>query len=191
MVYLKEAKLNDKIKAYEWLYFSDFSPFLNELVGYSPETIPSFHEFEEDYKDFYFNDSSPEKGRGYLIIEEENEKEEIGFISYTSFCLVEGVAELDIWLKSLDYTGKGYGTDALGILSQKLLKSTFHTLIIRPCAKNIRAIKSYKKIGFVESVFEPEKYYLNDYIEKYAPGDCKNGETMFLILKRDSNKNKV
>ncbi len=165
-----------------------FSPFLNELTGYSPDTIPAFQEFKDDYEDFFFNDSSPEKGRAYIIILKENDEEkEIGFISYTGFGLMEGVAELDIWLKSLDYTGKGYGTSALKILSSELLKKIFDTLIIRPCAKNIRAIKSYKKIGFVESVFEPEKYYRQEHIEEYAPGDCKDGKDVFMVLK----KNKV
>ncbi len=185
MIYLKEAGLEDRKKAYEWLHLSDFSPFLNELLGYSPETIPTFQEFKDDYEDFFFNDSSPEKGRAYMIMLKENDEEdEIGFISYTGFGLVEGTAELDIWLKSLNYTGKGYGTSALKILCSKLLKNGFHTLIIRPCAKNIRAIKSYKKIGFVESVFKPEKYYKKEYIDIYAPGDCKNGEDVFMMLKK-------
>lgn len=183
MIYLKEAILDDRKKAYEWLHYSDFSPFLNELMGYSPETIPTLSEFEKDYKNFYFNDSNPEKGRAYIIMLKENDNdEEIGFISYTGLGLVEGIAELDIWLKSLDYTGKGYGTSALKILSQKLLKSGFHTLIIRPCAKNIRAVKSYKKIGFVEYIFEPEKYYITEFIEEYAPGDCKDGDDVFMVL---------
>lgn len=184
MIYLKEAGLQDREKIYKWLYFSDFSPFLNELQGYSNDNIPSFREFKKDYEDFFFDNSSPEKGRGYLIILKENDKEdEIGFISYTAFGLVEGTAEMDIWLKSIDYTGKGNGTSALNILSDGLLDKGFHTLIIRPCAKNIRAILSYKKVGFVESDFEPEKYYKKDYIDEYAPEDCKDGEDVFMVLK--------
>lgn len=184
MIYLKEAGLQDRKKIYTWLYFSDFSPFLNELQGYAHDSIPSFQEFKEDYEDFFFDNSSPEKGRGYLIILKEDEEQEIGFISYTSFHLMEGIAEIDIWLKSLDYTGKGYGTSALKILTYKLLSERFHTLIIRPCVKNIRAITSYKKAGFVESVFEPEKYYNKEYIDAYAPGDCKDGEDVFMVLKK-------
>lgn len=190
MIYLKEASLEDREKVYEWLYFSDFSPFLNELQGYSSGNIPPFSEFEKDYEDFFFNDLNPGKGRAYLIIQKDDHEEEIGFISYTALGLVENTAELDIWLKSLDYTGKGYGTSALKILSQKLLKNGFETLIIRPCAKNIRAVKSYKKIGFQESVFEPEKYYMKEYIEEYAPGDCKDGNDVFLVLRKNKGYKK-
>jgi RimJ/RimL family protein N-acetyltransferase len=181
MIYLKEAVLQNRKKIYDWLYFSDFSSFLNELQ--SSSQIPSPPEFKEDYEDFFFESSNPEKGQGYIIIINEDEEEEIGFISYTSFHLMNGIAELDIWLKSLNYTGKGYGTSALKNLSEKLFNEGFHTLIIRPCAKNIRAVNSYKKAGFVESVFEPEKYYKKEYIDKYAPGDCKDGEDIFMVLK--------
>lgn len=184
MIYLKGARPKDRKKVYKWLYHSDFSPFLNKLTGYSPETIHTFQDFKDDYEDFFFNDSSPEKGRAYLIIlNENNEEETIGFISYTGFGLVEGTAELDIWLKSLNYAGKRYGTTALKILSNELLKKRFHTLIIRPCKKNVRAIKSYEKTGFRKSIFEPEKYYKQEFIEEYAPGDCKDGDT-FMIFKK-------
>lgn len=187
MIYLKGTILEDRKKAYEWLHHSDFSPFLNELLGYSPETLPTFQEFKEDYEDFFFSDLSPEKGRAYIIILKDNDEEkEVGFISYTGFGLIEGTAELDIWLKSLDYTGKGYGTSALKSLCSKLMKNGFHTLIIRPCIKNIRAINSYKKVGFVESIFEPEKYYKKEFISEYAQGDCKDGDK-FMILKKKGN----
>jgi len=152
------------------------------LQRYDPDNIPSFQKFKEDYENFFFDNSSPEKGQGYLIILKEGEQE-IGFISYTAFGLVKGTAELDIMLKSLDYTGKGYGTSALISLNKKLLNKVFHTLIIRPCTKNIRVINSYRKAGFVESIFKPEKYYKKEYIDKYASGDCKNGEDVFMVLK--------
>jgi hypothetical protein len=94
MIYLKEAVLQDRKKIYNWLYFSDFSSFLNELQ--SSSQIPSPSEFKEYYEDFFFESSSPEKGQGYIILINEDEEDEIGFISYTSFHLMNGIAELDI-----------------------------------------------------------------------------------------------
>jgi hypothetical protein len=38
MIYLKEATLQDKKKVYEWFYHSDFSPVLNKMQGYPPES---------------------------------------------------------------------------------------------------------------------------------------------------------
>ena len=63
MIEIREAKLEDRRKAYDWLYFSDFSPSIYKLEGYTKETIPSFEEFKADYEDYYFDGSRPEKGR--------------------------------------------------------------------------------------------------------------------------------
>ena len=181
MINLKPADLEDRKKAYQWLYFSDFSSFLKEMD--SSDSISTMQEFEEDYEDFFFDDSYPEKGRAYLIIREEGSVlEEIGFISYTAFHLIRGIAEIDIWLKSLEYTGRGYGREAIKLLTQKLFQEDFKTLIIRPCLKNVRAVNSYKKTGFKETSFKPE-YYKREYIHEFAAGDCKDGEDMFMELK--------
>lgn len=185
MIYLKKAELEDRRKAYNWLYFSDFSSFLNELQVDDSEGIPTMQEFEEDYGDFFFQDSHPEKGRAYLIIlKEAGDLEEIGFITYTAFHLKEGIAEIDIWLKSLEFAGKGYGTEAVKILTREVFqKKGFDTIIIRPCAKNVRAVKSYKKAGFKENNFKPE-YYIKEFIHQLGPGNCKNGQDIFMVLKK-------
>ena len=44
------------------------------------------------------------------------------------------------------------------------------------------AISSYKKADFVESDFNPQKYYKREFVTKYGPGDCKEGD-MFMKLK--------
>ncbi len=183
MIYLKKAELQDRKKVYDWLYHSDFSPELNKMQGYPPDRPPGFDEFKEDYEDFYFEDFSPEKGRAYLIVlKKDGTKENIGFISYTAIHLKKGMAEIDIWLKSLKYTGKGYGTVAVKLLSHKLFNEGLHTLIIRPCLKNTRAIRSYKKSGFQEEPFIPENYFKTEYMDD-TEGDCGPGGDLFLVKK--------
>lgn len=196
MIYLKKATLKDRKKAYEWLYYSDYASSLVEITGSSD--VPSFEEFCEDYENYFFCNSSPEKGRAYLIIlkngslsngslsngSKKNESyEEIGFISYTAFHLLGGIAELDIWLKSLKFMGKGYGTSALKILSEKLFENGFQTVIIRPSVKNTRAIRSYGKAGFEKADLVPEKFYRDEYIHKYASGDFGLGGDVFMVKK--------
>lgn len=183
MIYLTEAKLNDREKAYKWLYHSDFSPALNEMQGYPPENPPELAEFEKDYEDFYFEDSGLEKGQLYTVMLKGNDKE-IGFISYTSYHLKKGIAEVDIWLKSLKYTGKGCGTAAVKLLSDNLFNKGIHTIIIRPCLKNARAINSYKKAGFQKESFIPENFYKKEY-EKFIEGDCGPGGDLFLVKRAD------
>nr|WP_279383441.1 GNAT family N-acetyltransferase [Methanobacterium formicicum] len=66
----------------------------------------------------FFNGSHPEKGRCYVIVCTNNGKEEdIGIISYTSFHLRDKITEFDIWLKGNHYTGHGFGTKAIQILT--------------------------------------------------------------------------
>lgn len=183
MIYLEKAQLKDRKKIYQWLYYSDYSPFLNKLLFKTSDDITTYEQFEEDYEDYYFEGTDPEKGRGYLVIlEEDGKKEEIGFISYGTFHLREGIVELDIWLKSNEYTGKGYGTEAVKILSLMLLDECYNILIMRPCAKNQRAVNSYKKAGFKATNFKPE-YYKEEFLDELAPGDGLNGEDVFMELK--------
>lgn len=184
MIYLKKAIVSDRKKAYKWLHYSDFSPFLNGLLAETSEGIPTLDDFEEDYEDFYFQDYSPQKGRAYMIMLETDDLiEEIGFISYTAIHLKEGIAELDIWLKGNRYTGKGYGTEAVKILSRKLLEGNFNILFMRPCTSNRRAVKSYNKAGFKKTDFKPE-YYKEEYLDELGPGDCLNGDDVFLVFKK-------
>ncbi|MCE5214803.1 MAG: GNAT family N-acetyltransferase [Methanobacterium sp.] len=184
-IHLKPARFEDRKKAYEWLYFSDFSSYLNELTAETSEgAVPTLSQFKEDYAFFFFDGSRPEKGRAYLIIlEDPNFKEEIGFITYTAFHLRDGIAEIDIWLKSLEYAGKGYGTEALKILTHELFKEKYNTIIIRPCLENVRAVNSYKKAGFKVTNFQSD-YYKKEYLHQFAAGDCKNGEDLFMVLKK-------
>ncbi len=118
-----------------------------------------------------------------MILEEDELKEEIGFISYVAVHLKEGIVELDIWLKSNEYTGKGHGTEAVKILSGKLMDKGFKILIMRPCAKNERAVNSYKKAGFKATSFKPE-YYREEFLDELGPGDCLNSEDVFMELQK-------
>lgn len=183
MIELREAIIEDRKKAYQWLYYSDFSKFLNRLEGLTGETIPSYEKFKEDYQDYYFNGSHPEKGRCYIIVSTKNGKrEDIGIISYTSFHLLEKITEFDIWLKSLAYTGHGYGTQAILKLVKIVKGRSYAKIIIRPSKHNQMAIKSYKKAGFVEKELKPWEYYREGYVDKFSEGDYGPGGDVFMVL---------
>lgn len=183
MIELRIATFEDRSKAYDWLYHSDFSPFLYKLEGYTEETLPSYDNFKADYEDYYFNGSQPEKGRCFIIVRKDNEKQEdIGVISYTSVHLLDKITEFDIWLKSLRYTGHGYGTQALMKLSGIVKDMGYEKVIISPSKHNIRAFKSYRKVGFQEKKFNPRDYYRAEYIEDLAEGDYGPGGDIFMEL---------
>jgi RimJ/RimL family protein N-acetyltransferase len=157
LIDLKESRLEDKIKAYEWLYFSDFPPNSAPYIRVT-ENKPSLEEFSENFKDQIFSGISPEKGRAFLITIKST-GEEIGFISYDSRHFLEGIAELDLWMKSTSYTGQGYGPAALSILSQQLFHKGFKKLITYTTNDNEHAIKAYKKAGFANSGSNSKEFF--------------------------------
>lgn len=183
MIELRKATINDRRKAYRWLYFSDFSDFLNQLQGYTSDNLPSYGEFKSDYDDYFFNGSQEEKGRCYIIVSRKNGKtEDIGIISYTSFHLLDKITEFDIWLKGSSYTGHGYGTKAILKLASTIKDMGYDKVIMRPSKHNKMAIKSYKKAGFVIEELEPSIYYLPEYVDEFADGDCGPCGDVFMVL---------
>ena len=75
--------------------------------NYSENPILTYEEFcDRGYDEYYFMGSKPEGGRGFLIV---NNREPIGFISYSCFHLKPSIAELDIWMNCEDNCGKGFG----------------------------------------------------------------------------------
>jgi RimJ/RimL family protein N-acetyltransferase len=182
---IRKARIRDRKMTYNWLYYSDFSDYLNDLGGISKEAIPSYEYYKkEEYMDFYFDDSQPDKGRAYIIVCKKNGKiEDIGIISYTSFHLLDKITEFDIWLKKLSLTGQGYGTKALLRLVETVRDLGYEKVIIRPSKHNKRAIKSYQKAGFIQEELEPKNYYLSEYLPKYSDGDYESGGDVFMVLK--------
>jgi len=127
--------------------------------------IPSWEAFCADYIDTFFDDSRPGKGRSYVI---EVAGAAAGHISYSQLNRHEGWAELDIWMASPEWCGKGYGADALVALSDQLHRTFGLTeLIVRPSRRNIRALRSYERAGFVpvtsDTAVQLARYGPNEY----------------------------
>ena len=173
------AALGDRERVYEWCFRSETTKSHAGPPDYPDILIPTLEEFCSDYVDYFFDGSRPHEGRGFLIL---HQSEPVGFISYSSFHLKPYKSELDIWLNSEAHCGKGLGTDALRALGDYLHeKMGVCQLIIRPSFKNRRAIKSYKKAGFVISEELPSNYMLEEFISIYGDGDYGDEETALLV----------
>lgn len=130
---------------------------------YPDNDVPSWEEFIADYNDNYFTGANPKSGRSFIILLDE---QLIGHISH-GMIFFDGSTELDIWMASLKFTGKGYGTQALNVLCA-YLQFTFecHEFFIAPSLKNLRAIKSCRKAGFQFNQFPPA-WFEPDYHDTY------------------------
>lgn len=100
----------------------------------------------ETLRDLYLKNQNSSQLGLFVILDES--KERIGRIEYLAYRPTERRTQCNVCL-SEDYTGRGYGTDALSIFSTFL----FETLKIDAIGlmvnmKNERAMRCYRKCGY-------------------------------------------
>lgn len=168
------ATINDKRKIYEMLVSKDILHFM-----FNDKFPPPTWEDIDNEGDFYYTGEANKRG-SYLLIE--LDREVIGTISYSCEYTKKVYCELDIWFKSTNYTGSGFGPESINrIISFVNNQYNITTFIMRPWCKNLNAIKAYKKCGFVENrLFNVEKYYSEEILKEYGEGDYKE-ETVNLV----------
>jgi len=179
-VTLIPAALGDKQKIYDWCFHSETTKSHSGPPDFPENPIATWEEFfDEGYVDYFFTGDEPENGRGFMIL---HGGEPVGFISYSSFHLKPNKSELDIWMNSEANCGKGFGVDAIVSLGEYLKNSLgVNELIMRPSARNARAIKAYKKAGFQETDKSPSNYLLDKYMPLYGAGDYGEGGDVLLV----------
>jgi RimJ/RimL family protein N-acetyltransferase len=183
MIKIRHAGIGEKKKTYEWLCLSDTTSMHMGPPDYPESPIPNWDEFQEDFEDFYYLAKGCLLGSVMII---ENDGSEIGCLCYACFHLKPERAELDIWLKSKEYCGKGHGPAALELMIKYLKdKIGINRFMIRPSERNICAIKAYDKAGFRRA--KNKKNTLNEYlqpefVEKYGKGDYGFDKTAVFIM---------
>lgn len=149
-VVLRSAGPEDRRTILDWLFRSDVTPAMLGSPLYPERPIPPHSEAEGGYDAHYFDGSAPELGRSYLILAD---GEPMGQVSYNDIHERAGErrVELDIWMRSEECCGKGYGTDALEALCRHLHERFgVVAFLLQPSGRNTRAIRAYEKAGFVK-----------------------------------------
>jgi RimJ/RimL family protein N-acetyltransferase len=161
VVCLRPATLDDRLPIFKWLTNSDLTKFMMGPPSYPDSPIPTWDQFINDYKEYFFDSSKPMLGRCFVI---EVNSEPVGQINHDKIYLTDNSTELDIWLKSSKYINRGYGSDAIVTLCNYLTdRFNCKKFIISPSKRNIAAIQAYKKAGFnetdkVHDGFKPDYY---------------------------------
>ncbi len=166
-VVLRPATEQDKRTIYEWLVMSDITPSIMGPPAYPDHPIPTWGEFCDDYKQYFFDGSSPHLGRCFVIMVNELP---VGQINYDEIDKKHKRTELDIWMSCESNCGKGYGPDAVEALCRYLYnKYGINEFVMRPSVRNIRAIKAYEKAGFkrIEMTLDQQR-------REYGPCDYKD-----------------
>lgn len=182
MLTIRHARLDEKVKAYQWLCKSDTTLMHMGLPDYPESEIPDWTQFENDFEDFYFLESGRMQG-SVMIIEKDNE--EIGCLCYARFHLKPSCAELDIWLKENRLCGQGFGVTALRQMMD-YLKNHYNVtkFLIRPSEKNDRAIRAYEKAGFIRvtnKIKTINTFLLDHFTDELGNGDYGLEQTAVLI----------
>jgi RimJ/RimL family protein N-acetyltransferase len=180
IVKLRPSTLEDRRTIYEWATQSDATSAMIGPPTYPDHSIPSWEEFCSDHTPHFFDGSAPFLGRCFIIIVGD---EPVGQVYYNDIEMInqERRVELDIWMRAEKYCGKGYGSDALLTLCRYLVREfDVVTFMVQPSARNPRAIRAYKKIGFqplklsldeARELWGPNDYYDSVYMVKHFPKD--------------------
>ncbi|MBN2348101.1 MAG: GNAT family N-acetyltransferase [Bacteroidales bacterium] len=150
---LRPATMQDREHIFLWLTKSNLTQEMMGPPNYPDSKIPTWKKFINDYRDYYF-DGSPLNGQCFII---EHNGQEIGQINHNKIDTLSKTTDLDIWLSDRKHTGKGFGPDAINCLCNYLHKKYgCNKFVISPSGRNLRAIRSYEKAGFVMTDEKPE-----------------------------------
>ncbi len=146
----------DRRLIFDWLTNSDLTALMMGPPDYPDIPIPTWKEFNNDYKPYFFDSSKPLLGRCFII---EIDSEAIGQINHDKISSIDHSTELDVWLKSREYINKGYGSDAINALCDYLAQNyECKKFIISPSERNKAAIRAYEKAGFIITEEKPEGF---------------------------------
>ena len=89
-----------------------------------------------------------------FIIYEKAAEKPIGPVYLRDIDHINSRAEYGIFIGEKDYLGKGIGAEAgILVLDYAFRELHLHKIMLKVFAQNVRAIKNYKKAGFVEEGF--------------------------------------
>ncbi len=135
-IQLRLAMMSDRETLYQWIYHSDASL----------ETVQkSFQEFKTNWNPYYFQ--MPLTGRGHVFIIE-YETQAIGAIAFHRPD-PKGRSEMDIWLGSEKFCGKGFASETLDLLCRFLYRELGIAFFwLQPSARNLHSIHASEKAQF-------------------------------------------
>jgi diamine N-acetyltransferase len=179
-VVLRPATFEDEPQILEWLLRSDVTPSLLGPPLFPERPVPSPDDSSQRLDPHYLDGTSPELGRCYLILVND---QPVGKVTYNDIVERDGrkQVELDIWMRSEAFCGKGYGKEALQAICCYLHK-TFgvEDFMVQPSARNPRAIRAYEKVGFktlglsievARQLWGPNDYYDSVYMVSTLPDE--------------------
>jgi len=189
LVTLRPATPDDRRLIYEWAASSDATQAMMGPPTFPDQPVPTWEEYCDDYKMYFFDGSAPHLGRCFVILVG---GEAVGQINYNDIDERNGKkrTEIDFWMRAEKDCGHGFGSDALRALCDYLARQMgVEEFMVQPSARNPRSIRAAEKVGFIRlplsleesrDLWGPNDYYDSVYMvksippeEKETPGACK------------------
>ena len=171
LVSLRPALEQDRPAVYQWLAESDLTASMLGPPDFCDAPAPTWVQFCDDYGGHFFDGTRQEVARSFII---EAHGRAVGHVNYDGMDLMRRFAELDIWLRSSEVCGRGFGSDALLALTRHLHEAFGITdFILRPSRRNTRAMRAYVKAGFLLLPLTNDEQ-----VERYGPGDYSDTVVM-------------
>ncbi|MDO8963040.1 MAG: GNAT family protein [Coriobacteriia bacterium] len=173
---LRPAAESDRAEVYRWLAHSDVTRSMLGPPVFPELPAPTWDEFCADYAPYFFTGARPDLGRSFIV---EAGGEAVGQVNYAIAASASpATAELDIWMRSEADTGQGWGPAALRALVDDLRATLGITeFVIRPSARNPRAVRAYEKAGFerrtISEADQAELWGAGDYADTVVLRMCR------------------
>lgn len=161
---IRPATPADRRAVYEWMTAPGIVESMMGPPTFSDAPAPTWEQFCADYVPCYFDGADERFGRSFII---DAQGRAVGHISYSRVESDPDTFEIDIWMRSRGDCSRGLGSAAINLLCERL-----HTgfdarrIIMRPSARNARAIRAYRKAGFEFATLGSAEQ-----ARRYGPGD--------------------
>ncbi len=159
-VHLRELTIEDVEDRYQWCFDKEVTKHLN-----MPEKYPPFSR-EETQK---WIEMCIKRTNGYeqkSILTEQGKH--IGWIDLKNIDKLNKHAELGIAIGNKNYWGKGYGLSAMReMLTWGFIELEMNKIWLRVEIDNEKAIKSYKRMGYVdEGILRQDRLRNGEYVDR-------------------------
>lgn len=171
-VILRDYRKEDLPYMRSWVNDAEITKYLSNVFLY-PHTLTQTESFLQS------NLEGRGDYKGFIIAHKDTE-EYIGQLDLIKIDWVNRKALIGIVIGNKEYQSNGYGAEAIGLLQDFAFnKLNLHKLELEVRAFNERAIKCYKKCGFVEEGRIRENFY----------ADGKYTDTLYMGVLKDEYLN--
>jgi RimJ/RimL family protein N-acetyltransferase len=142
-VALRPLKSSDRAVSVAW---RNDPTIRDNVLGYR---FPVTEEMEKHWVERVLNDQS--RTRLVLAIEDRSDGRLVGFVYLSDIDWVSQVAEFGILIGERERQGKGLGREALALMARHAFHVlNLHRIFLRVPRYNRRALRLYRRFGFVE-----------------------------------------